>query len=178
MLGSKSPVIPPAADEPVAPAPAAPPAGAKAGAGANGGSVANGKPAASNGNPAGPSGKADGAGAKSGPLDDARLATFVDDELRPAARARNAKLDALLNGSCRAVSWEDGVLTLGFFEDKFHKQQTEQPANLRVYEKIASGILGAPVSIRCIIAPRPARAMSPLVQHAVENHGAKIISAE
>ncbi|HEX5479422.1 MAG TPA: DNA polymerase III subunit gamma/tau, partial [Dehalococcoidia bacterium] len=183
MLGSKSPVIPPAADEAVAaePAPTRGEGNAEStpgGAGAKPVAAAKGKPAAANGKPAGANGNANGAGAKSGPLDEARLAAFVDDELRPAAYERNQKLGALLNGSCRAVSWEDGVLTLGFFEDKFHKKTVEEAVNLRVYEQIASGIVGAPVSIRCIIAPRPARAMSPLVQHAVENHGAKIISDE
>jgi hypothetical protein len=47
-----------------------------------------------------------------------------------------------------------------------------------VYEELAAGLLGSPVSIRCIIAPRPAKAISPLVQHAVQNHGAKIVSEE
>ncbi|MDE3095402.1 MAG: hypothetical protein KGK07_05290, partial [Chloroflexota bacterium] len=108
---------------------------------------------------------------------DPRLATLVD-EIRKLARPRSQKLDALLNGSCRALSFEDGVLTLGFYEDKFHKKQVEETANRRVYEEIAAGILGAPASIRCIIAPRPARALSPLVQHAVQNHGATIVSEE
>ena len=106
------------------------------------------------------------------------LADFVDAQLRPAARARNVKLDALLNGSCRAMSFEDGVLTLGFYVEGYPKQQTELPANRRIYEEIAADIFGAPVSIRCIIAPRPAKAISPLVQHAVQNHGAKIVSEE
>ena len=99
-------------------------------------------------------------------------------QLRQLARPRSVKLDALLNGSCEAVSWQDGVLTLGFFEDKFHKKGVEEAASRRIYEELAAEILGAPVSIRCIIAPKPARAMSksPLVQHAVETHGAKIVS--
>ena len=99
-------------------------------------------------------------------------------EIRKQARARAPKYDALLNGSCRIVSWQDGVLTLGFFQDSFHKKTTEEAANRRIYEEIASAVLGAPVSLRCIIAPRAPRALSPLVQHAVENHGAQIISEE
>ena len=116
-----------------------------------------------------------GVAASDGKID---LATFVDAQLRPIARKRSIKLDALLNGSCQAVSWQDGVLTLGFYEDKFHKKGAEEAPNRRIYEEIASELLGAPVSIRCIIAPKPARAMSksPLVQHAVQAHGAKIVS--
>jgi hypothetical protein len=101
-------------------------------------------------------------------------------QLRALARPRSVKLDALLNGSCEAVSWQDGVLTLGFFEDKFHKKGVEEAQNKRVYEELAAEILGAPVSIRCIVAPRPARALSKsaLVQHAVQNHGAKIVGED
>ncbi len=101
-------------------------------------------------------------------------------QLRALARPRSVKLDALLNGSCDVVSWQDGVLTLGFFEDKFHKKGVEEAQNRRIYEELAAQILGGPVSIRCIIAPRPAKALSrsPLVQHAVENHGAKIVSED
>ena len=103
--------------------------------------------------------------------------TFVA-QLRALARPKSVKLDALLNGSCEAVSWQDGVLTLGFFEDKFHKKGVEESANRRTYEELAAEILGAPASIRCIIAPKAARTMSksPLVQHAVQAHGAKIVS--
>ncbi len=153
MLGSKAPVIPPAADtaeEEPAPAPAngaahhaiEPLPGADAGA-------------------------------------HAELANFVP-ELRKLARPRSVKLDALLNGSCEAVSWQDGVLTLGFYEDKFHKKGVEEAANRRVYEELAAEILGAPVSIRCIISPKKAKPMSksPLVQHAVQTHGAKIVSGD
>jgi len=152
MLGSTSEVIPPAGNDD---APAA------SGAPANG--------AAKRTDAATP--------AASGALD---LATFVDRQLRPAARQKSVKLDGLLNGACHAVSWQDGVLTLGFFEDKFHKKGVEDAQNRRVYEELAAEILGAPVSIRCIVAPRPAKALSksPLVQHAVENHGAKIVSED
>jgi DNA polymerase-3 subunit gamma/tau len=158
MLGSKAPVIPPAVDEPEPDeTPAATPA------------VANG-----NGAPHHTIEPLPGVGATGGGAD---LSTLVA-QLRQLARPRSVKLDALLNGSCEAVSWQDGVLTLGFFEDKFHKKGVEDGANRRVYEELASQILGAPVSIRCIIAPKPARPMSksPLVQHAVQTHGAKIVS--
>ena len=109
----------------------------------------------------------------------AELADFVP-ELRKLARPRSVKLDALLNGSCEAVSWQDGVLTLGFYEDKFHKKGVEEAANRRVYEELAAEILGAPVSIRCIISPKKAKPLtkSPLVQHAVQTHGAKIVSGD
>jgi len=144
MVGSKSPVIPPAADEPE---PAAADAQAKSGAPAAGG------------------------------LD---LATFVDARLRPAARKRQVKFDALLSGVCHAVSWEGGVLTLGFYQDAFHKKEVEQAANRREFEAVASELLGAPVTLRCIIVEKPAKAASksPLVQHAVQNHGARIVTDE
>ena len=164
MLGSKAPVIPPAPDEPEPQeTPAAPTASA---------AVTNG-----NGNVGEPHHTIEplpGVGESDGGAD---LSTVVS-RLRQLARPRSVKLDALLNGSCEAVSWQDGVLTLGFFEDKFHKKGVEEAANRRTYEELAAQILGAPVSIRCIIAPKPARAMSksPLVQHAVETHGAKIVS--
>jgi len=107
----------------------------------------------------------------------AGLETFIED-LTVGMRKKNNKLAAILNGSCRIVSWQDGVLTLGFFQDAFHKKTVEESQNRRIYEEVATEILGAPVSIRCVVAPKPARAISPLVQHAVETHGAKVVSEE
>jgi len=149
MVGSTSPVIP---EAPAAPDDAPP---------ADAGAPVTGNGAASNGS-----------------LD---LATFVDARLRPEARKRSVKLDALLNKNCHALSLEDGVLTLGFYEDSFPKQQVEQAANRKQYEEIASQLLGATVTLRCIIVERPApkaASKSPLVQHAVRNHGARIVSDE
>jgi len=153
MVGSTSPVIPDAPDAPEE-APAAPDAPTAT--------------AAATGTP--PAGVSNGI----------NIDTFVDEVLRPEARKRSVKLDALLNGACRAVSFEDGVLTLGFYLDAHQKKTVEQPGTRKQYEEIASQLLGQPVSVRCIIAPKPAKALSksPLVQHAVENHGAKIISDE
>jgi DNA polymerase-3 subunit gamma/tau len=150
MLGSKAPVIPPAPDAPEEDA--APPAATPAAVPLPGADAA-------------PSG--------------ADLSTIVQ-QLRTAARPRSVKLDALLNGSCEAISWQDGVLTLGFFEDKFHKKGVEESANRRIYEELAAQILGAPVSIRCIIAARSAKPLSksPLVQHAVQTHGATIVTED
>ncbi|MEX2245314.1 MAG: DNA polymerase III subunit gamma/tau [Dehalococcoidia bacterium] len=112
------------------------------------------------------------------PAADGALATLVD-RLRAEARKHSVKLDALLNGSCHAVSWEGGVLTLGFYDDAFQKKNVEQAENRRVYEQVATELLGAPATIRCIIAPRPQRkaASSTLVQHAV-NRGAKVVSED
>ena len=154
MLGSKAPVIPPASDLPDEPPPAREPSG--------------GEHHAIEPLP--------GVGAASG---GAHMPDFIT-QLRALARPRSVKLDALLNGSCEVVSWQDGVLTLGFYEDKFHKKGVEDSQNRRIYEELAAQILGGPVSIRCIIAPRPAKALSrsPLVQHAVQNHGAKIVSED
>jgi DNA polymerase-3 subunit gamma/tau len=110
------------------------------------------------------------------------LATFVDTRLRPALKESDPrlgqKMQALLNGSCYAVSWQDGILTLGFYADDYRKKTVESEHRKRI-EEVASKLLGAPASIRCIIAAKPARALkSPLVQHAVENRGAKIVSEE
>jgi DNA polymerase-3 subunit gamma/tau len=153
MLGSKAPVIPPASDEPdgVPPPPI---------------ETVNTEHHTIEPLP--------GVGVATNGAD---LSTFVT-KLRALARPRSVKLDALLNGSCDVVSWQDGVLTLRFFEDKFHKKGVEEAPNRRIYEELAAEILGAPVSIRCIIAARAAKALSksPLVQHAVENHGATIVS--
>jgi DNA polymerase-3 subunit gamma/tau len=160
MLGSKAPVIPPAPDGPepdVAPAAAA--------TNTNGGGAAH--------HAVEP---LPGVGATSGGVD---LTTVVD-RLRQLVRPRpqvGIKLDALLNKACEAVSWQDGVLTLAFYADAYNKKTAEEGAHRKIYEEVAAEILGAPVSIRCIIAPKPARAMSksPLVQHAVQAHGAKIV---
>jgi DNA polymerase-3 subunit gamma/tau len=149
MLGSKKPVIPPASDEP---AEAETSSAAKTSNGAH--IVAT----------------------SGGTID---LDTFIDQKLRPLAKQSSQKLDALLNGSCKAVSLEGGVLTIGFFMDAHHKRTVEQPSTRKRYEDMASQILGEPVTIRCILAQRPAKVTkSPLVQHAVQAHGAKIVSAD
>jgi DNA polymerase-3 subunit gamma/tau len=128
-------------------------------------------PAASESNPVDGNGSSD-------------LATFVDSELRPRMKASDprlgTKLAALVNGSCHAVSLQDGVLTLGFYVDGYAKKTVETEHRER-FEKVASEIIGSPVSIRCIIAPKPPAKLatkSPLVQHAVQNRGAKIIERE
>ncbi len=162
LVGSKAPIIPPASDahvedspvrEEAAPAPAT-----------NGSAVA-----------------VEGSPGRAGGID---MATFVDATLRPKLRASDPKLglklSALLNGNCHAVSWQDGILTLAFYADAFHKQQIEGPHRKDI-ERVASEILGAAVSVRCIIAAKPAAkaaSNSPLVQHAVENRGAKIVSEQ
>lgn len=161
MLGSKAPVIPPAPDEPEPEAaPAAPAA------------VANGN----GGEPHHAIEPLPGVGASSGGADLPALVPQLRQLVRPRPQI-GVKLDALLNGTCEAVSWQDGVLTLGFYADTYNKKTVEEGANRRIYEELAAQILGAPVSIRCIIAPKPARPMSksPLVQHAVQTHGAKIV---
>jgi len=149
MLGSKAPVIPPAGGEPEETA-AAPAASSK-----NGGHLAT-----------TPGGNID-------------LDTFIDHKLRPLAKQKSQKLDALLNGSCRAVSYEGGVLTLGFFMDAHHKKTVEQAATRKEYEALASQIFGEPVTIQCILAEKTPKAIkSPLVQHAVQAHGARIVSGD
>ena len=158
MLGSKNPVIPPAPERSEEDAALAAPVAAT-----NGNGTTASAPAADV-----------HAGVSEGGVDLVSLLA----EIRKQARTRTVKLDALLNGSCEIVSWEGGVLTLGFFEDGFHKKGAEEAANRRVYEEVASVILGLPATIRCIIAAKTARAKSPLVQHAVERHGATIVSGD
>ncbi|HXK34155.1 MAG TPA: hypothetical protein VNM91_09105, partial [Dehalococcoidia bacterium] len=148
MLGSKNPVIPPASDEPE-PAPPAPPNGAAKQATASAGAA--------------------------GDLD--TLAKRLYDASKQMERESRTKVAPFINGSCHAVSLEDGVLTLGFYAP-FHKGKVE--ANRQFFEDAATQLLGTPVSIRCIIAPKPAKPISksPLVQHAVQNHGAQIVSED
>jgi DNA polymerase-3 subunit gamma/tau len=152
MLGSNAPVIPPAADEPE---PAA-------------------TPAAQNGNGSPTAAHAGGANTTATPAVD--LSNFGD-EFYAAMKPVNGGLAAVINGSCHAVSWQDGVLTLGLTSE-FHKGKVSDSKNRPIFEQVATQLLGAPVAIRCIIAPKPARALtkSPLVQHAVQNHGATIVS--
>ena len=158
MLGSKNPVIPPASDEP-APAEAAPAGVAPAAATVPASFPSNGQHVAAT-----PSGTIN-------------LDTFIDEQLRPLARVKQMKYDALLNGSCRVVSYEGGVLTLGFFQDAHHKQTVEQPQTRKVYEGLAGQIFGERVEIRCILAEKAAKTVkSSLVQHAVQTHGATIVS--
>lgn len=108
---------------------------------------------------------------------DASLATLVE-RMRAEVKRGNPNLAAVLNGSCHVGSWQDGMLTLVFYAD-FHKKKVEGPDARREFEAAAATLLGAPVSIRCIMGARPARQIgSKLVQHAVENHGARIASEE
>lgn len=92
-------------------------------------------------------------------------------------KRNDIKVAAYLNGSCHAVSWQDGVLTLGCYTD-LHKTKIEEYR--KTFDEAASALLAAPASIRCIMAARPAKQLSksPIVQHAVQNLGAKIVSEE
>jgi DNA polymerase-3 subunit gamma/tau len=147
MLGSNAPVIPPAGSP--APDDEAPPP----------------KPASNGAHVVATAG---------GTID---LETFIDEKLRPLAKQKSMKLDALLNGSCHAVSYEGGVLTLGFYQDAHHKKSVESTQFRKSYEELASQILGEPVTIRCILAQKPPRPIrSKLVAHAVKNHGATIVT--
>lgn len=159
MVGSRAPVIPPASDAPddVPPLP-----------------DHDGSPAA-DGAPPNVTTLIPGGG-------DGILDGFIE---RLRSEVKNShklgqKVAALLNGSCHAQSWEDGVLTIAFHMDAHHKKTFDTPEMRKIAEESAAKILDAPVSIRCIVAAKPARALSksPLVQHAVETHGATIISRE
>ena len=118
----------------------------------------------------------------SAPAGEVDLSTWVHGVLRPRMRQSDprigAKLDACINGNCHAVSLQDGILTIGFYAEGYSKNQVEGEYRAR-FEEVASELLGEKVSIRCIISAKPAKPLkSPLVQHAVERHGAKIISQE
>jgi len=111
------------------------------------------------------------------PSPDASLATLVE-RMRAEVKRSNPNLAAVLNGSCHVDSWQDGILTLVIYAD-FHKKKVEGADARREFEAAAATMLGSPVSIRCIMGARPARQIgSKLVQHAVESHGAKIVSEE
>jgi hypothetical protein len=89
-----------------------------------------------------------------------------------------SKLAALVNGNSHAVSLQDGILTIAFHGEGYSKKQVEGEHRAK-FESVASELIGERVSIRCIIAAKPAKQLkSPLVQHAVERHGATIISQE
>jgi DNA polymerase III gamma/tau subunit len=109
------------------------------------------------------------------------LSTWVHDVLRPKMKDSDplgSKLTAMINGNCHAVSLQDGILTIAFYQEAFSKKAVEGE-HRAAFERVASELLGEKVAIRCIIAPKPAKALkSPLVQHAVERHGAKIVSQE
>ena len=118
----------------------------------------------------------------SAPAGEIDLSTWVHSVLRPKMRQSDprlgTKLDACINGNCHAISLQDGILTIGFYAEGYSKKQVEGEYRAR-FEQVASELLGEKVSIRCIIAAKPARQLkSALVQHAVEHHGAKIISQE
>ena len=113
MLGSKAPVIPPAAERAARSAPAA---------------------AATNG----------AAHHAIEPLPAPRAArrrswrAFVP-RAADSWRGRGASSSTRCStASCEAVSWQDGVLTLGFYEDTFHKKSVEEAANRRMYEELAA----------------------------------------
>jgi DNA polymerase-3 subunit gamma/tau len=98
-------------------------------------------------------------------------------EIYAAMRQEDVRVAAFMNGSCHAVSLDGGVLTLGFYAD-FHKGKVTE--NLKSFEDVAGRVLGSAISIRCIMTARPAKPLSksPLVQHAVETHGATIVSGD
>jgi hypothetical protein len=98
-------------------------------------------------------------------------------EIYAAMRQEDVRVAAFMNGSCHAVSLDGGVLTLGFYAD-FHKGKVTE--NLKSFEEVAARVLGSAVSIRCIMTARPAKPLSksPLVQHAVQTHGATIVSGD
>jgi DNA polymerase-3 subunit gamma/tau len=162
MLGSKAPVIPPAGEsDDVMMTTASPPVASSPAVEVAPTPISNGQQIAST-----PGGTVD-------------LDTFIDQKLRPLAKQRQMKLDALLNGSCRVISYEGGVLTLGFFQDAHHKRTVEQAQNRKIYEELASQLLGEPVTIQCTLAERQPKAIkSALVKHAVETHGAKVVPTD
>ena len=153
MLGSKAPVIPRAPEHPEEPIVAA--------------TTANGAP----GMTATPAGTP-AASSADGDIDLPTLVTRLYAFMKPT----QSGLAAFINGSCHAISLADGVLTLGF-PAEFHKGKVSEAKSKPIYEQMASQMLGVAVTIRCIMAEKPANAMSksPLVQHAVQS-GAKIIS--
>jgi DNA polymerase-3 subunit gamma/tau len=110
------------------------------------------------------------------------LSTWVHEVLRPRMKDSDPrlgqKLSAMINGNCHAVSLQDGILTIAFYQEAFSKKQVEGE-HRAAFERVASELLGEKVAVRCIIAQKPAKALkSPLVQHAVERHGARIVSQE
>ncbi len=91
-------------------------------------------------------------------------------------------LDAVLRRSCRPVSLEGHILTLGFYAE-FQKSKIEDPRYGRMVERKLKEVFGKPYEIRCVLIskesrPVPIRASeSPLVKEAL-SRGARIISEE
>ncbi len=91
-------------------------------------------------------------------------------------------LDALLRRSCKPLSLEGNILTLGFYAE-FQKTKIEDPKYGRMVERKLKEVFGTPYEIRCVLIGKenrpasPSARESPLVKEAL-NLGARIISEE
>ena len=63
------------------------------------------------------------------------------------------QIAALMNGSCELNSFQDDVVTLGFYFP-FHKEKIESPLNMRILEESASRLIGRTVTINCVLTQR------------------------
>ena len=67
----------------------------------------------------------------------------------------NTSIEALLRAT-RPIEFDGKVLTLGVYY-RFHKERLEEGSHRRILEDVASGVMGAPIKVVCILTEPPAK---------------------
>jgi hypothetical protein len=114
------------------------------------------------------------------------------EELLTAVRPHSRTVEALLK-DCKPVAVDDDVVTLGFFY-AFHRERVEEPKNKHLITAMLKRVLGKPLRLRCVMVDKNTAAREvqkrrpkdkyqraaedPVIQAAVENLGARIVSIE
>lgn len=114
------------------------------------------------------------------------------EELLTAVRPHSRTVEALLK-DCKPVAVDDDVVTLGFFY-AFHRARVEEPRNKTLITAMLKRVLGQPLRLRCVMVDKNTAAREvqkrrpkdkyqraaedPVIQAAVENLGARIVSIE
>jgi DNA polymerase-3 subunit gamma/tau len=121
---------------------------------------------------------ADGAPASSQPPTPAGAGAALIDRIRAEASAMDKRQAGWINGSCYVESFENGVLTLAFYDTySLHKSKVEASPVKEFIEQVASKVLGEPVKLRCIMSERKPRG-GHTVERLIQQHGARIVSRE
>lgn len=104
-------------------------------------------------------------------------ATLID-RIRAVASAKDKRQAGWINGSCYVESFDNGVLTLAFYDTySLHKSKVETPPVRDFIEQVASQVLGEPVKLRCIMSQRRPKG-GHTIERLVQQHGARIVSLE
>jgi DNA polymerase-3 subunit gamma/tau len=114
------------------------------------------------------------------------------EELLAAVRPHSRTVEALLK-DCKPVAVDEDVVTLGFFY-AFHRERVEEPKNKGLITAMLKRVLGKPLRLRCVMVDKSTAvrevqkrrpkdkyqraAEDPVIQAAVENLGARIVSIE